>query len=104
SVNNEYFAQAAVRRNLHLHLQHCSGLLLSQIKEYAEFVSGSRSTTQSSQVAKRPKVKALGDLVESIAGAILIDSKLNMDKVWRIFEPILSPIVTPDKLELPPLR
>jgi len=24
--------------------------------------------------------------------------------VWRVFKPLLSPIVTPDKLELPPLR
>ena len=46
----------------------------------------------------------MGDLVESIAGAILLDTKLNIDEVWRIFEPLLSPIVTPDKLELPPLR
>lgn len=48
--------------------------------------------------------QVLGDLVESIAGAILIDTKLNLDKVWRIYEPLLSPIVTPDKLELPRLR
>lgn len=46
----------------------------------------------------------LGDLVESIAGAVLIDSKLNLDEVWKVFKPILSPIVTPDKLELPPSR
>jgi endoribonuclease Dicer len=24
--------------------------------------------------------------------------------VWKVFNPLLSPIVTPDKLELPPLR
>lgn len=48
--------------------------------------------------------QALGDLFESIAGAILIDTNLNHDEVWRIYEPLLSPIVTPDKLELPPLR
>lgn len=49
-------------------------------------------------------LQALGDLVESIVGAILIDTNLNLDKVWRIVEPLLSPIVTPDKLELPPFR
>lgn len=42
--------------------------------------------------------------MESIAGAILIDTKLNLAEVWRIYEPLLSPIVTPDKLELPRLR
>lgn len=35
---------------------------------------------------------------------MLIDMKLNLDEVWRIFKPLLSPIVTPEKLELPPLR
>lgn len=49
-------------------------------------------------------LQALGDMVESIAGAILIDTELNLDEVWRIFKPLLSPIVTPDKLELPPWR
>ena len=42
--------------------------------------------------------------MESIAAAVLIDQNLNLDEVWRIFKPLLSPIVTPDKLELPPLR
>ncbi|KHG04216.1 Endoribonuclease Dicer -like protein [Gossypium arboreum] len=47
---------------------------------------------------------ALGELIESIVTAILIDTNLNLDEVWRIVEPLLSPIVTPDKLELPPLQ
>ncbi|XP_074345959.1 endoribonuclease Dicer homolog 3a-like isoform X1 [Apium graveolens] len=102
SVNNEKFAEAAVRKNLHLHLQHSSGLLRDQIVKFAGFASGSYSSNKTSSAAKCPK--ALGDLVESIAGAILIDSRLNLEEVWRIFKPILSPIVTPDKLELPPLR
>ncbi|KAK2965570.1 hypothetical protein RJ640_018736 [Escallonia rubra] len=102
SVNNESFAHAAVRRNLYPHLQHCSGFLLGQITEYVEFVSGSSSNTKTAQDSKGPK--ALGDLVESIAGALLIDSHLNLDQVWKIFRPLLSPIVTPENLELPPLR
>ncbi|KAI3514025.1 hypothetical protein L1887_12341 [Cichorium endivia] len=102
SVNNENFAYAAVRRNLHNHLQYRSGYLQSQISEYEKFVATSSTDTNSLQTKKSPK--ALGDLVESIAGAILLDTKLDLDEVWRIFEPLLSPIVTPNKLELPPLR
>lgn len=48
--------------------------------------------------------KVLGDLIESITGAILIDTRLNLDEVWKILKPLLSPIATPDTLELPPLR
>lgn len=102
SVNNESFAHAAIRKDLHPHLQHCSGLLLIQISNFVKSVSSSNSTTNPFPNGKVPK--ALGDLVESIAGAILVDTKLDLEEVWRIYEPLLSPIVTPDKLELPPLR
>ncbi|CAA6660912.1 unnamed protein product [Spirodela intermedia] len=51
-----------------------------------------------------PVLQVLGDIVESIAGAILIDSNLDLDAVWKVFQSLLSPIVTPDNLELPPLR
>ncbi|XP_071696759.1 endoribonuclease Dicer homolog 3 [Rutidosis leptorrhynchoides] len=102
SVNNENFAYAVVRRNLHPHLQYRSGYLEGQIADYVKFVATSSTDTNSLQTKKSPK--ALGDLLESIAGAMLVDTKLNLDEVWRIFEPLLSPIVTPDKLELPPYR
>ncbi|MED6203666.1 helicase [Stylosanthes scabra] len=102
SVNNDNFAQVAVRRNLYPHLLHSSGVLLSQISEYVKVISESETNTRSLPGIKAPK--ALGDLVESIAGAILVDTKLNLNDLWRIFYPLLSPIVTPDKLELPPLR
>ncbi|KAI3454024.1 hypothetical protein Pfo_010687 [Paulownia fortunei] len=101
SVNNDNFALTAVRRNLHPHLQHGSLYLENQISAFIKFVSG-MSTMVLTPDTKGPKV--LGDLVESIAGAVLIDSKLNLDEVWKVFKPLLSPIVTPDKLELPPSR
>ncbi|GAB2276325.1 Belongs to the helicase [Dionaea muscipula] len=102
SVNNENFAQVAVRRNLYQHLQHCSGLLLGQVTDYVKMLSGDENSGKSLPGRKGPK--ALGDLVESIAGAVLIDAKLNLEEVWKVFEPLLSPIVTPENLELPPLR
>ncbi|KAI3801548.1 hypothetical protein L1987_29656 [Smallanthus sonchifolius] len=102
SVNNENFAYAAVRKNLHPYLQYRSGYLQTQISDYVKFVATSSTDTNSLQTKKSPK--ALGDIVESIAGAILLDTKLDLDEVWRIFEMLLTPIVTPEKLELPPLR
>ncbi|KAL6271201.1 hypothetical protein ACE6H2_028112 [Prunus campanulata] len=102
AVSNESFARAAVRRNLHPHLQHCSGLLLSHITEYEKLCTEALNNTSLLEEIKGPK--ALGDMVESIAGAILIDSKLDLDEVWRVFKPLLSPIVTPSSLQLDPLR
>ncbi|GER32493.1 dicer-like 3 [Striga asiatica] len=101
SVNNDNFALAAVRYNLHTHIRHSSLHIDDQVLSFCESVSR-MSTVVLTPDNKAPKV--LGDLVESIAGAVLIDSKLDLDKVWRVFKPLLSPIVTPDKLELPPTR
>ena len=36
---------------------------------------------------KAPKV--LGDIVESIAGAIFLDNVLDTAKVWEVFQPLL---------------
>ncbi|KAI3877798.1 hypothetical protein MKW92_013413 [Papaver armeniacum] len=98
SVNNENFAQTVVKHNIQQHLHHSSGLLCEQITAYAQSVQKSKKT----QGIKCPK--ALGDLLESITGAVLLDTKLNLDIVWKVFKPLLSPIVTPEKLELPPYR
>ncbi|KAG8078817.1 hypothetical protein GUJ93_ZPchr0007g6168 [Zizania palustris] len=105
SVNNENFAQVAVKHKLHCFLQHSSRLLLDQITEYVNSLEGSpmdKIGLLSNGLSRGPKV--LGDIVESIAGAILLDTKLDLDAVWGSFEPLLSPIVTPENLELPPFR
>uniref|UniRef100_A0A0D9V9B3 Uncharacterized protein n=1 Tax=Leersia perrieri TaxID=77586 RepID=A0A0D9V9B3_9ORYZ len=105
SVNNENFAQVAVKHNFHHFLQHSSGLLLNQITEYVNRLEGAsmdKIELLFDELLKGPKV--LGDIVESIAGAILLDTKLDLDVVWGTFKPLLSPIVTPENLELPPFR
>lgn len=56
SVNNENFAQVAVRRNLQQHLQHCSGLLIGQITEYVKYLSESLDAGKSLHGNKGPKV------------------------------------------------
>ncbi|ESQ45973.1 hypothetical protein EUTSA_v10010061mg [Eutrema salsugineum] len=101
-VNNENFAQVAVKHNLHTHLQRCATVLETQINEYLMSFSKPDETGRSIPSIQGPK--ALGDVVESIAGALLIDTRLDLDEVWRVFEPLLSPLVTPDKLQLPPYR
>lgn len=72
SVNNENFAHAAVRRNLHPHLQHSSGFLSDQIKDYVKSVDDSHvkavddshSITKPFQSVNGPKVHFILPLVE----------------------------------------
>ncbi|XP_038975132.1 endoribonuclease Dicer homolog 3b-like isoform X2 [Phoenix dactylifera] len=104
-ISNENFAQATVRHNFEKHLRHSSEGLSKKLREYRKDVSEFQGTGDSMTSFAMPKApKALGDLLESIAGAVLIDTDLNLDRVWEVFKPLLSPMVTPDKLELPPLH
>lgn len=69
SVNNDNFAFAAVRNNLHVHLQHGSGLLSKQITEYVRSISEfvvDQQLISSSDSFKSPKVCAFFDLFPSL--------------------------------------
>lgn len=55
SVSNDNFAIAAVRRNLHHHLQHDSTFLASQISEFVTCVSGMSNSVLTPDT-KAPKV------------------------------------------------
>lgn len=42
--------------------------------------------------------------MESLAGAVFLDSDFNLDRVWNVFKKILKPLVTPETLRLEPIR
>ena len=37
--------------------------------------------------------KALGDVLESLAGAVFLDSGLSLETVWDIFHPFFKPLI-----------
>lgn len=48
--------------------------------------------------------QALGDVVESCVGAILLDSGFNLDLVWKIMISFLDPVMKFSALQLNPIR
>ncbi|KAK4394559.1 Endoribonuclease Dicer1, partial [Sesamum angolense] len=106
AVNNENFARVAVKHNLHLHLRHGSSALEKQIRDFVKEVQNELSKPGFNSFGlgdcKAPKV--LGDIVESIAGAIFLDSGCNTAAVWKVFQPLLNPMVTPETLPMHPVR
>ncbi|CAM8960945.1 unnamed protein product [Rhodiola kirilowii] len=106
AVNNENFARVAVKRNLHVHLRHGSSALERQIRDFVKEVEEelSKSTFNSFGLGDCKAPKVLGDIVESIAGAIFLDSGRNTTIVWEIFQPLLHPLVTPETLPMHPIR
>ncbi|CAN4087097.1 unnamed protein product [Withania somnifera] len=106
AVNNENFARVAVKHSLHLHLRHGSSALEKQIRDFVNEVKSELSKPGFNSFGlgdcKAPKV--LGDIVESIAGAIFLDSGCNTKAVWEVFQPLLHPMVTPETLPMHPVR
>ncbi|XP_062209665.1 endoribonuclease Dicer homolog 1 [Phragmites australis] len=106
AVNNENFARVAVKHKLHVHLRHGSSALETQIREFVKDVQEELLKPGFNSFGlgdcKAPKV--LGDIVESIAGAIFLDSGYDTSTVWKAFQPLLDPMVTPDTLPMHPVR
>ncbi|WVZ55228.1 hypothetical protein U9M48_005917 [Paspalum notatum var. saurae] len=106
AVNNENFARVAVKHKLHIHLRHGSTALETQIREFVKDVQEELLKPGFNSFGlgdcKAPKV--LGDIFESIAGSIFLDSGYDTSIVWKIFQPLLDPMVTPDTLPMHPVR
>ncbi|TYH69445.1 hypothetical protein ES332_D05G056400v1 [Gossypium tomentosum] len=101
SVNNKSFANVAVDRRLHKFLMCDSCHLNEAIEKYVDFITLSPDRG----LFEGPKCpKALGDLVESCFGAILLDTGFNLNRVWKIMLSILDPIKSLSSVQLNPIR
>ncbi|XP_046388881.1 endoribonuclease Dicer-like isoform X2 [Ischnura elegans] len=100
-VNNITFASLVVRYGLHRHLLHLSPSLMEAIDTFVEFqLQRDNAVTEDCLVlleendcflAEAIEVpKALGDILESLAGAIFLDSGLSLTAVWQVFYPMMQ--------------
>ncbi|GLJ31484.1 hypothetical protein SUGI_0631810 [Cryptomeria japonica] len=106
AANNQNFAQVTVKHNIQNYLCHHSDDIKNQIEKFVEDFEqckgGDCQFISFGGGMRAPKV--LGDLIESISGAILVDNRLKPNIVWDKIYPILSPIVTPENVVPQPLR
>ncbi|XP_068345228.1 dicer-like protein 4 [Pyrus communis] len=102
SVNNKAFANVAVDRSFHKFLISDSSSLSEAIESYVGFIETAASDRGLLDGPKCPK--ALGDLVESCLGAILLDTGFNLNRVWEIMLSFLKPIMSFSSLQLSPIR
>ncbi|KAL9234863.1 hypothetical protein vseg_009681 [Gypsophila vaccaria] len=104
SVNNDCYAQSTIRAELYKHILHASQVLHKQLSAticHFEELS-SKSTFGWEMDINFPKV--LADIIESLAGAIFVDSGFNKETVAKSIVPLLEPLVTPETLKLHPVR
>ncbi|KAF6176416.1 hypothetical protein GIB67_018244 [Kingdonia uniflora] len=104
SVNNDCYALATVKAGLHKYILHASSKLQNQI---CLLVKKFEQTSMESIFGWESDIslpKVLGDVIESLAGAIFVDSEYNKDIVWKCIRPLLEPLVTLDTVRLHPVR
>ncbi|KAJ6645555.1 Endoribonuclease Dicer [Pseudolycoriella hygida] len=103
-TNNAFFGALAVKHKFHLYLKLNSFDLYRLIHSFAEkfnndvqddetvygnfmLLLGEDEVTESDDI---DIPKALGDVFESVAGAIYLDSNYSLDAVWRVFYPLMK--------------
>ncbi|KAH8295141.1 hypothetical protein KR018_007712 [Drosophila ironensis] len=100
-VNNTIFASLAVRHGFHKFFRHLSPGLNDVIDRFVriqqenghsiseEYYLLSEEECDDAEDVEVPK--ALGDVFESIAGAIFLDSNMSLDVVWKVYSNMMSP-------------
>ncbi|GKV45609.1 hypothetical protein SLEP1_g52673 [Rubroshorea leprosula] len=103
SVNNECYAHAAIRVELHKHILNASQDLHNHIVKTVEKFTESSPECSFGWESEISFPKALGDVIESLAGAIFLDSGCNKDIVFQSIRPLLEPLVTPKTVRKHPV-
>ncbi|KAG5551039.1 hypothetical protein RHGRI_009466 [Rhododendron griersonianum] len=100
NTSTEKLARAAVLCRLHCYFRHHATALDGQVREFALAVQKEDDMVVHGGAVKAPKV--LADIVESVAGAVYVDCKLDLQVLWAvrsfIFRRLLEPIVDPETL------
>lgn len=104
SVNNNCYAHASVKAGLNKHILHSSTELHRKMAYYLENFGQAFTGPSHGWEAGIGLPKVLGDVIESIAGAIYLDSKYDKEMVWRSMKPLLEPLATPETVERDPVK
>ncbi|KAM9569683.1 endoribonuclease Dicer-like isoform 1-T2 [Salvelinus alpinus] len=103
-VNNTIFASLAVQYDFHKYFKAVSPELFYVIDDFVQFqlekneMQGMDSELRRSEEdeAKEEDIevpKAMGDIFESLAGAIYMDSRMSLETVWQVYYPMMRPLI-----------
>ncbi|KAL7035187.1 hypothetical protein ACKWTF_008261 [Chironomus riparius] len=100
-VNNATLACIVVRNDIHTHMFYENYVLSEAIKKFAIFQESKNHevtdqvelmiTENDTNIVKSIEVpKALGDIFESIVGAVFLDSNLSLNKTWDVIYKLMQ--------------
>ncbi|XP_033114296.1 endoribonuclease Dicer-like isoform X2 [Anneissia japonica] len=112
-VNNNIFASLAVKFEYHKYFKAFSPELFSIVDRFVEFlnkkdeIQGMDSQLTMDEADEEEEgedievPKALGDIFESVAGAIYLDSGMSLQAVWDVYYKMMRPQIEKFACELP---
>ncbi|XP_047307514.1 dicer-like protein 4 [Impatiens glandulifera] len=101
-VNNVAFARVSIARSFQKFILCDCPSLIESMNNYIDFVRTSSMEKCSADGPSCPK--ALGDLVESCIGAILLDTGFDLNCVWKILLNLMEPVTSCTKVQFNQLR
>ncbi|RUP43826.1 ribonuclease III domain-containing protein [Jimgerdemannia flammicorona] len=110
SVNNHILGAICLRVGLHRHVAHFSSKLVGAITQFVTAVSEMDKNGEcvGEYWSDLDVPKVLSDVVESMLGAVFVDSGFRTEAVEHMFakwvEPVLDKHVTPETLKVHPLK
>ncbi|KAH9734176.1 Endoribonuclease Dicer [Citrus sinensis] len=104
SVNNDCYALSSVKHGLHKHILHASQELYKWINITVDSFERLSLESTFGWESETSFPKALGDIIESLSGAIFVDSGCNKEVVFESIRPLLEPMITPETMRLQPAR
>ncbi|CAB1331195.1 unnamed protein product [Coregonus sp. 'balchen'] len=87
-VNNTIFASLAVQYDYHKYFKAVSPELFHVIDDFLR-----RSEEDEAKEEDIEVPKAMGDIFESLAGAIYMDSRMSLETVWQVYYPMMRPLI-----------
>ncbi|NXK25204.1 DICER Endoribonuclease, partial [Arenaria interpres] len=98
-VNNTIFASLAVKYDYHKYFKAVSPELFHVIDDFVQFqmekneMQGMDSEVSGKKEEDIEVPKAMGDIFESLAGAIYMDSGMSLEMVWQVYYPMMRPLI-----------
>ncbi|XP_033843843.1 endoribonuclease Dicer [Periophthalmus magnuspinnatus] len=103
-VNNTIFASLAVKYDYHKYFKAISPELFHVIDDFVQFqlekneMQGMDSELRRSEEDEEKEEdievpKAMGDIFESLAGAVYMDSGMSLETVWQVYYPMMRPLI-----------
>ncbi|XP_027932096.1 endoribonuclease Dicer homolog 2-like isoform X1 [Vigna unguiculata] len=102
SVNNECYALSAIKAKLHKHIL-CDSVVRKNIEKTMKGVENLSLESTFGWELETYFCPVLADVIESIAGAIFVDSGYKKEIVFESIKPLLKPLVTPKTAKRHPI-